>query len=127
MTLFCGSVSVVGPSWSLVAVGTGVDVAVVVAVDVAVVVAVSREAVGRVGPVRRVGPVTVGREAVGRVRVAVAVAVDVAVGVVAVANIDSSGDTVRTVGDRLAVGAVAIVTVDGAVTVDGLAVGLCHG
>ena len=95
-TLFCGSVSVVGPS-SSVAVGA-VAVGVAVAVDVAVDVA------------------------------RVDVPVDVVAGVDA--NIASSGDTVHTVGlagvtEELAVDGWS--PVDGAATVDGLAVGLCHG
>ena len=90
--LFCGSVSVVGPS-SSVAVGA-------VAVGVAVAVDVAR----------------------------VDVPVDVVAGVDA--NIASSGDTVHTVGlagvtEELAVDGWS--PVDGAATVDGLAVGLCHG
>ena len=94
MTSFSGSLSVVGPSVSVVAVGRlaavvrGVDVA--VAVDVATI------------------DVAVG---VGTVGVDVAVAV-------AVANIASSGETVRSVGARLAVDAVAIVTVDGLTVVE---------
>ena len=82
-TSFCGSVSVVGPSVSVVAVG----------IEAAVVGTVGRVAVGTVG------------------RVAVVVVVK-AVGVdVAVANIASSGETVCNVGDDTVVD--GLVAVDG--------------
>ena len=102
---------------------TGVDVAVDIAVDIAVSVevAVAMDAAVDVVAVGGVDEAPVG---------GVGVTVDVAVEDVAVANIASSGEIVRSVRDGtvgLAVVAVDGLAVDRLAVDGGLAVGLCHG